>query len=67
MIDPFSATWKEIDAWAIAERARATADIETTGLDLAATEFQRGRIAVLRSLLAMAEPKPVIEDTPIRY
>ena len=67
MIDPFSQTWKEIAALANAQLVQATAELEATGLDLAATEFQRGRIAVLKGILSMAVPKPVIEDIPTTY
>ena len=55
MIDKHSATWREITAWAQPRLAQASERIETLGVPWVETENLRGRIAVLRELLAMQE------------
>ena len=61
-IDPHSATWK-----AIAEDARqriedAHSRLESRGLPIADTEFERGRIKALRDILALADPPDIIPE-----
>ena len=65
MIDKHSKTWREVSSWAAAEVAKVTDRIETLGVGLEETENLRGRIKVLRELLAKQdEPEQrVIEPT----
>ena len=55
MIYKHSDTWREIAAWAESELSKATERNETSGVVVTETENLRGRIACLRSLLAMAD------------
>ena len=65
MINKHSDTWREVSAWAETELSVATERIESLGVGPAETENLRGRIGVLRELLAMQdEPEQrVIEMT----
>ena len=53
-IDIYSPTWRRIEAWATAELEDARAVVETPAVDQTFTEFTRGRIAVLKQVLALA-------------
>jgi hypothetical protein len=68
LIDVYSATWRDVSDLATRSLTRAIAELSTTGLDMAQTEYQRGRIAALKEILAMADDtKPVITDLPLTY
>ena len=68
MIDTTSQTWWTVRDWANGELVHLTSFLEHPGLDLAATETIRGRIATLRALLALAHPKTVgLEDIAVSY
>ena len=68
MIDTFSETWWTVRDWANAEIARLSLLLETSGTDISVTENHRGRIATLRGVIALAEPKTVgLEDSPVIY
>ncbi len=53
MIDRLSDTWTHVAKWANNELLNATERIETLGVGQDETENLRGRIAVLRELVAM--------------
>lgn len=63
MIDPYSETWRRVRKHATDEIEIARTELERSGMPAIDTEFRRGRIAALRALLALGEPKP---DTPIQ-
>lgn len=58
MIDPHSATWLAVKAEIDKELETARTRLETRGLPVADTEHQRGRIAALKDIAALAEPHP---------
>ena len=53
MIDRHSDTWSHVAKWANSELSAATERVETLGVGQDETENLRGKIAVLRELLAM--------------
>lgn len=57
-IDPSSRTWRAIRAWAEKGLKRSRDAIETPGYGTMETEFERGRIAALRELVALPAPRP---------
>jgi hypothetical protein len=60
MIDPHSATWLAVKLHAEKELNNARALLEIPSLDRDETQVQRGRIAALKKLLALAEPRRII-------
>lgn len=58
-IDTESPSWKAIAAWAEGRLSASRAAIEAHGLDLQQTEYQRGRIAMLRELLKLPTPNRI--------
>lgn len=56
-IDPNSQTWRAVKAWAEGRRERSRSALEAQALPASDTEFERGKIAAVRELLALAEPK----------
>jgi hypothetical protein len=67
IFDVHSSTWRAVKAWAEAELERDRLLLEASGLDQATTENLRGGIAKMRTLLGMAEPKPVIHQSSTGY
>lgn len=68
MIDRHSDTWREVAAWTTDELSRACARVESLGVGPDETENLRGRIAVLRELLAMQdEPEVRVVETGEDY
>jgi len=64
MIDPTSPTWKAIEEH-IAEATQSATDlIIARSTDQSETEYQRGRIAALRAVLALGRPRDEIQFTP---
>lgn len=57
MIEIHSDTWREVSRRAGEARAEALALLVQPGLPATDTEFQRGRIAALDAVLALAEPR----------
>jgi hypothetical protein len=67
-IDPYSPTWQAVKAHAENDIRQALATLERQGLEPAITEFERGRIAFARDLLALADPAvPDIQTPSPRY
>jgi hypothetical protein len=60
MVDPQSATWEAVSAAIGDSLATARRRLETPGLPAPETEHERGRIAALRHILALAEPRDII-------
>lgn len=56
MIDPYSETWRRVRKHAADEIEVARSTLEQPGTGQLTTEFQRGRIAALRALIAIGEP-----------
>ena len=56
MVDVNSATWELVETRLSSEIAKAQVRLETPGLSLAETEFERGRLKALRDILAMSKP-----------
>jgi hypothetical protein len=64
-IEQHSDTWLVIRTHAEEQIEKAHAKLELRGTDANDTQFERGRIAALRTLLALAKPRPVIQaDSP---
>lgn len=65
-IDRQSLTWRQVEAWTRAEIQHARDRLERRNLDERSSDFDRGRIAALRDLLAMAEPDagPAVAPIP---
>jgi hypothetical protein len=59
-LDPHSATWEAVSRAAQEILAQARRRLEQPGLAPEATEFERGRIAAARAVLALAEPRTEI-------
>lgn len=55
MIDRNGETWRDVVAHVEAEIEKARAVLEMAGLDPIATEHERGRVAALRSVLALGK------------
>lgn len=67
-IDPNSATWRAVSAWAAARLAMACSRLEAPALDVTRTEQLRGEIATLRAVLELAEPKRLFPaEKPVPY
>lgn len=68
-IDPYSPTWVAVSAWVEDCLAVAFAELAAHGRDIAETEFRRGQIDCLRSLLALpgreATAPPPQQDGPV--
>lgn len=67
MIDVHSATWRAVKADAEEAIAYARKRLEQPGLPLPETEHERGRIAALNHILALAEPRDAIPVEPPAY
>lgn len=68
MIDAHSSTWRVVATELRRVESEAIAQIAQRGLGLAETEFERGRIAAVRSLLGLVSPAdefPLVE--PVSY
>lgn len=57
MIETDSKTWRAVKDWADRRIAASRAIIEATGVDQALTEYERGRLAAVKELLALPEPR----------
>lgn len=66
-IDTASRTWRAVQDWATDRLAAARRRLEQRGLEGGDTEFERGQIDALRSLLAVPEPTKEIPPTSPRY
>lgn len=58
VFDPTGGTWAHVRKHCEAEIALAQARLERIGADPAETQADRGRIAALRGVLRLADPKP---------
>lgn len=67
MIDPQSLTWRAVTKAIAEDIADAQRRLERTGLALPETEFERGRIAALRQIERLAEPREQIPVEPPQY
>lgn len=56
-IETDSRTWRAVTAWADKRMTSSRAAIESPGLGPVDTEYERGRLAAVRELLKLAEPK----------
>lgn len=61
-IDEHSRTWRAVKQWAEDRLVSSRATIEAAGMPPMDTEYQRGRIAVLRELLGLTEPDTVVSE-----
>ncbi|WP_022727231.1 hypothetical protein [Fodinicurvata sediminis] len=52
-IDTASATWDGVKEWGEAQLERSRSTLEAPGTSPIDTEYQRGRVAALRDLLAL--------------
>lgn len=59
VIDPDSATWKAVTAWAQERLGTSRATLEQTGTPLDKTEHHRGRVAALNELLKLPTPSTI--------
>lgn len=59
-IETASATWAVVKSHCEADIERARRALEMTGTSPVETEFQRGRIAALRSVLSLSKPVPQV-------
>lgn len=66
-IDFTSPTWHVIQAMATKKLEVLREQNDSPELDATATASKRGRIAVWKELLALAEPKPSPEQQPPGY
>lgn len=66
-IDKNSATWNSVAAWATHEITESAQRIEQRGFGPSETEFERGRIAALRALLAIPDRPSQIVASPVGY
>lgn len=60
MVERESPTWRAIAKHLEDQQKRALARLVTAGLDPAATEFERGRLAALAEIEALANPREQI-------
>lgn len=58
MIDEHSHTWAAVKRRAEEIEEEATAIAQTRGLEPIPTEFERGRLAAVRAILALAAEEP---------
>lgn len=58
-IEEHSPTWRAVKSWAEGVLEISRARIEACGTPQDVTEFERGRIAACKELLALTAPKPV--------
>lgn len=66
-IDFTSPTWHALQAMAATKLQELREQNDSPTLDAVATANKRGRIAVWKELLALAEPKPSPEQQPPGY
>lgn len=66
-IDRNSVTWGAIEKWVAAEIEVATTALTRRGLGPVETEFERGRIAALSSLLRLAAPEQKFTAETVIY
>lgn len=66
-IDFTSPTWHAIQAMATIKLQELREQNDSQALDANATANKRGRIAVWKELLALADPKPTPEQQPPGY
>lgn len=66
-VDPQSLTWQAVTKAIAEDIASARKRLERTGLDLPQTEFERGRIAALRQIESLAQPREQIPVEPPQY
>lgn len=65
--DPTSQTWRVVKAWANEQLETAMARLEQPGLDQSETENERGAIRMLRQLLGLPDPPPLIPNDNSHY
>lgn len=66
-VNRHGADWLLIRRWIDAELADARAKLEARHAMIEDTQFERGRIAALRSLLDFGEPAPTPESEEVNY
>lgn len=68
MIDRHCETWRDVAAWAEPRLAAARAELESPNTDDARARYLRGRIAILKDLLALpdVEAQPAV-DAPLSF
>jgi hypothetical protein len=59
-IETTSRTWKTVQEWATRQLQDAVSSCQRHGLGVEGTEYARGKVAILQSLLKLPEPP----DTP---
>lgn len=64
-VDTTSSTWRRVKDFAEGERTEALKRLQRTGLDLAGTEHQRGRIAAFDAILSLGRTQSA-QDLPVR-
>ena len=65
MIDPFSDTWKTVEAWALKQIESARDRLEggmSPPSGPGSNDGMSGRCGALRELLSLDKPKPVMQD-----
>ena len=65
MIDAYSETWQAVRDKAIEVIEQSRSRLEQRDQTEAETQFLRGKIAALRQMLEMSQPKPIIATDQI--
>ena len=65
MIDAYSETWQAVRDKAIAIIEQSRSRLEQRDQTEAETQFLRGKIAALRQMLEMTQPKPIVATDQI--
>jgi hypothetical protein len=63
-VDTSTSTWRRVKEFAEGERTEALKKVQRTGLDLAGTEYQRGRVAAFDAILSLGNA--AAQELPVR-
>lgn len=66
-IETDSRTWRVVHAWAERQLMSSRLTLESIGYPPEQTEYLRGRIAAMKELLKLPEPKKIIPDGSTNY
>lgn len=66
-IEPHSETWRTLAAEVEKQLAQAKGQLESPGLDHETTQFERGRIAAMKQILALATPRLPVSAGDVSY